>query len=127
MTYAELFEICAEISLSAELVGCPRVKIGFMGEGFFVQIAFNQKFMVGEEYPPTSWTSRKWYVSPHSTTSEVVLTVLKCWLTLLEHEGREGFTYKGETVFNPHVNVETLVDLCRGKGAEDRRADTVSR
>ena len=57
------------------------------------------------------WKSRKWYVSQHATTSEIVQTLLKAVLTAEEHEAREHFTYKGRPVFAPHHHVDALRDL----------------
>lgn len=38
---------------------------------------------------------RKWRISQYATKSEVVQTIFKAYLTWLEHEARETFTYKG--------------------------------
>ena len=57
---------------------------------------------------------RKWLLSPHMTRSEVVATALKAVLTAEEHEAREEFTYLGEAVFGPHLDVDALYDVCVG-------------
>jgi glucose dehydrogenase len=57
-------------------------------------------------------TTRKWRLSRHMTTSELVQTALKCVLTSLEHEAREQFRYRGAAIFGPHFDVERLVSLC---------------
>lgn len=59
---------------------------------------------------PMSWTGRKWYISSHSTTSEVVQTALKAVLTAAEHELREQFTYQGVRVFDPHMDLPEVVE-----------------
>lgn len=56
--------------------------------------------------------SRKWYISPYATQSEVIQTAFKAVLTAEEHEVRENFTYKGRPIFAPHYNVEKLAELC---------------
>lgn len=63
---------------------------------------------------------RKWLLSSHMTKSEIVQTAMKAVLTALEHEAREEFTYKGETIFGPHFDVEALCELAKVK-REDRR------
>lgn len=71
---------------------------------------------------PTRQTTRKWRLSRHMTTSELVQTALKCVLTSVEHEAREQFRYRGAAIFGPHFDVEGLVALCdtEAKGQEVR-------
>jgi hypothetical protein len=51
---------------------------------------------------------RKWFISRHSTTSEIVQTALMAVLAAQEHEVREEFRYRGKAVFGPHFDVEEL-------------------
>lgn len=60
---------------------------------------------------------RKWHVSPHATESEIVLTCLKAAITDAEHEVREGFRYKGACIFQPHIDVNALVEACQRSDA----------
>lgn len=55
-----------------------------------------------------AWKSRKWYISPHKTKSEIVQTAFLCAKTAMEHELRETFTYKGVTVLDPHLDLDHL-------------------
>lgn len=64
--------------------------------------------------------TRKWLLSPHMTTSEVVQTAFKCVLTCVEHEAREHFTYKGQAIFGPHFDVEALVELATAQRLDAR-------
>lgn len=60
---------------------------------------------------PLEWYGRKWLLSPHMTDGEVVQTA---WLALqvaMEHEARESFTYQGQCVFDPHFDINKLVEL----------------
>jgi hypothetical protein len=68
----------------------------------------------------TPQSTRKWLLSEHMTTSELVQTAFKCVLTSLEHEAREQFTYRGQNIFGPHFNVEALVDLRKANLLEVR-------
>lgn len=60
---------------------------------------------------PTSWKGRKWPLSHYATDGEVVQTAFKAVMTALEHEARERFTYRGVSVFDPHYDIEKLVEL----------------
>jgi hypothetical protein len=55
--------------------------------------------------------TRKWMLSKHMTTSEIVQTVFKCVLTAVEHEAREQFTYRAQAIFGPHFDIEALVQM----------------
>lgn len=86
-------------------------KMGQMGDGFFIQSRFLASDTEGG-IPTRSWQSgRKWYVSPHSTESEVIQTALKAILTAVEHEAREQFLVDGKAIFGPHLDVEALLEL----------------
>ncbi len=66
---------------------------------------------------PIAWTGRKWYLSLHMTDGEIVQTALKACLTAAEHEIREQFKYKGQAIFDPHWDIEKLVELRSQDGA----------
>ncbi|CAO3459593.1 hypothetical protein [Azospirillum argentinense] len=71
----------------------------------------------------TRWTGRKWFLSFHMTTSEIVQTAFKAVLGAVEHEVRETFKYRDAAVYGPHFDVELLVDLARmGDRALDARS-----
>lgn len=70
---------------------------------------------------PLTWKSRKWNLSYKMVTSEVVQTAFLAILTAIEHEARERFTYRGQSIFCPHYNVEHLVALRRLPNALDER------
>lgn len=55
---------------------------------------------------------RKWWLSEHMTRSEVVQTALKAVLTAEEHEARENFMYRDRRIFGPHIDVDTLWEVC---------------
>jgi hypothetical protein len=68
-----------------------------------------------------NWTGRKWRLSPHMTPSEVVQTVFKAVMTAIEHETRERFTYRDVSIFDPHYDVERLVELRRDSSSISER------
>ena len=60
---------------------------------------------------PMKWKSRKWFLTPYMTKSEIIQTAFKAVLTAQEHEVREQFKYCGLSVFDPHYDVDELVKL----------------
>ena len=85
--------------------------VGSMGDGFFLQVRFLADD--ADTGQPRWQHGRKWYLSRHSVGDEVVKTAWLAVLTALEHEAREAFRYRGETVFNPHTSVDALAELQR--------------
>lgn len=68
-----------------------------------------------------SWRGRKWLLSEHMTDGEIVQTVFKAVLTAMEHEVRELFLYRGHSIFDPHYDIDKLVELRRSEGAIKER------
>lgn len=68
-------------------------------------------------------STRRWFLSPMMTRSEIVQTVFKCSLTSMEHRTREWFKYRDEAVFGPHFDVEKLWKLCNTGEHLDARHD----
>jgi hypothetical protein len=69
---------------------------------------------------PEQQFTRRWFLSPEMTKSEIVQTVFKCLLTSAEHRVREWFKYRYRPVFGPHCNVDALWEACMQK--DERRA-----
>lgn len=82
---------------------------GAMGDGFFVQVIFQARDTLSFT-SASAQSGRKWYISTHATPAEIVQTCLKAVLTALEHEAREKFRYKDVAVFQPHLDLDTLVE-----------------
>lgn len=53
---------------------------------------------------------RKYYLSPYMTKSEIIRTAFVAVRQAEEHEMCELFTYKGQRIFNPHVDVDALAE-----------------
>jgi hypothetical protein len=60
---------------------------------------------------PMAWKGRKWLLSEHMTDGEIVQTAFLATLTAIEHEIRETFTFRGAAIFDPHYDIQKLVDL----------------
>lgn len=86
------------------------LRAAYDGGHVFVQVrcAEGTDNVTGE---PLEWRGRKWLISRHMTAGEIAQTVLKAVLTAAEHEIRELVTYRGQPVFDPHYDVERLVEL----------------
>ena len=81
----------------------------------YLQVVMETKDAVTGE--PYIAKGRKWLLSMHMVPGEVVQTAFLAVLTFLEHEVREQFKFKGQAIFNPHFNVEKLVEFA-AKGAD---------
>lgn len=70
-----------------------------------------------------SQLTRRWFISPHMTDSEIVRTAFKCIITSMEHRTREWFTYKGRAIFGPHFDVDVLHGVCGQKESFEHRRE----
>ena len=64
--------------------------------------------------------TRKWYISPYSTTTEIVETCYAACLRSAKHRIREHFTYVDRQVMSPHFHIIARVAYC-DDGQFDRR------
>jgi hypothetical protein len=86
----------------------------------FFAVAKGDGYLLGARYQEADvhtgemcrQVTRKWYISPHATKSEIIQTALKLCLTSMEHRTREHFRYKNVAVFGPHFDVDKVYDLC---------------
>ena len=60
---------------------------------------------------PLEWTGRKWFLSYHMVKNEIVRTAFKAITCAVQHETEELFTYRGVSIFNPHLDPDKLVDF----------------
>lgn len=56
--------------------------------------------------------TRRWFLSPEMSKSEIVSTAFKCVLTSMEHRTREWFLYRGRAIYQPHYDVDALHSIC---------------
>jgi hypothetical protein len=82
---------------------------------FFLQVRFRGPCAVSGQVQDQH--GRKWELSRHMTTSEVVTTALKAVLTAEEHEAREHFRYRGQQIGSPHLDVDMIATLLGWMGA----------
>lgn len=96
-----------------------KLKVLPENSGFYLQVQFMGPCAVTGKREKLA--GRKWILSAFMTKSELVTTAFKAVLTAEEHECREHFKYKGQTVFGPHLDVDALAELA-GAGILDVRA-----
>lgn len=113
-TFEEIQEIIDQITYKAGW----SVKLFLKNEIAFIQVVFmgadESTGMIEEQ------KCRKWALSYHMTTTEIVYTVLKAIQAAEDHETREFFKYKNVRVANPHFSVEDIVDLVKGNELKEQ-------
>lgn len=63
---------------------------------------------------------RKFFVKDDATADDVFFTVIYAVQTAERHECDEQFTYKNHTIYNPHLDMDAMVDFV-SSNAFDRR------
>jgi hypothetical protein len=63
--------------------------------------------------------TRRWFLSPEMSRSEIVSTAFKCVLTSMEHRTREWFLYKNRAVYQPHYDVDSLWEICEDRAVRE--------
>ena len=59
----------------------------------------------------TEQRGRKWLLSEHMTKTEIVNTAWFAVKTVIEHEAREEFKYKGVDIYNSNIDVDSLLRI----------------
>lgn len=57
------------------------------------------------------WKGRKWYLSEHMTSDEIVKTCYAAFEAAVKHEVMEGFKIDGIVLFNPHIHYLQLLKV----------------
>lgn len=82
------------------------------GDGFLIQLSYLEPDATRSGSDPVLQKSRKWYVSPFATETEVIET---CWAMVCRsqlHVAGEHFRYEGRQVYSPHLHIQGRIDLC---------------
>ena len=93
--------------------------LGRTGTRSFLQVQFYQKG--SETGKIKEWRGRKWLLSMYMKESEIIQTALKAVLTAAEHEVRENFKVDGVSIFDPHYDINKLVELRKQDGCLSKR------
>lgn len=64
---------------------------------------------------------RKWTLQYTMCDTEVIRTAYKAAEAAVIHELQESFTYRGARVYDPHLNINALVDWINNEGLQDTR------
>lgn len=82
------------------------------GDGFLVQMRYLEADVEHPEKGLQIQATRKWYVSPYMTESEVLETVWAMVQRSQLHVASEHFTYKGKRVYSQHFSVKARLTAC---------------
>lgn len=109
----------------AEIVGKVRFldrkfRVLEKGDGFLVQLEYVEADV--HTGRPELQRSRKWYVSPWSTETEIVETCFAACQRSMMHVVGEHFTYAGRRVYSPHFTIGGRIELVDA-GFFDSRED----
>lgn len=105
------------------------INFDFKGDQMYIQIEDKVGLcnVTGDAFP---WRGRKYNISKYMTDGEIVQTAFVALMSAVEHETREGFKYRGQSIFDPHYDVEKLVELRQSKGClsyrEERHEELMS-
>lgn len=102
-TLEDLQNIIDDIS-----AGPMNIHVGETNEVPWLQVTFHAADCVTKKMELQK--CRKWMLSYHMVTSEVVRTAYKALEAAVLHELGELFTYRGVRVYNPHYAVDALVE-----------------
>lgn len=98
--------------------------LGMEEDRMYLQIKVDGKDNLTGE--PVKWSGRKWFISPYMVKSEIVGTAWMAVQTCMMHEMRESFTYKGKMTYNPHINVDHLVEIMSRPDATEERPNSIN-
>ena len=82
------------------------------GDGFLIQMSYMEPDVEKPGSEPVEQKTRKWYVSPYMTESEIVET---CWAAVQRsqlHIASEYFMYRGKRVYSQHFDIYARMYLC---------------
>ena len=92
------------------------------GDGYLLQLSYYEADVTRPGSEPVLQKSRKWYVSPYSTRTEIVETAYAACLRSMRHVVREHFLFRGRRVMSPHFDIEARLEMC-DEERYDTRAD----
>lgn len=70
---------------------------------------------------PEIANGRTWVLPDDATKSDIVRTIFLALQTWVEHELREGFTYRGVQVMDPHADYDRMVETLEEEALEDAK------
>ncbi len=82
------------------------------GDGWLLQMQYMEPDVDKPGSEPVLQSTRKWYISPYMTESEVVETAWACVCRSMMHIASEHFTYLGRRVYSQHFDVQARLEMC---------------
>jgi hypothetical protein len=95
------------------------------GDGWLLQMQYMEPDVDKPGSEPVLQSTRKWYVSPFMTPSEVVETAWACVIRSMCHVASEHFTFRGRKVYYQHLDVQARIDMCDLYDFDGREAAVV--
>ncbi|MBM3735833.1 MAG: hypothetical protein FJW39_08615 [Acidobacteria bacterium] len=92
--------------LTLEVVLALLSEVEFPGVRFTAEPALDGFFV--RVLGPDKMEGRNWWIPATISRSDLIRTAFKAAITWTEHEAREMFRFRGDTVFGPHIDVERL-------------------
>jgi hypothetical protein len=81
------------------------------GDGFLLQMVYMEADISDTKGKETVQKTRKWYISPYSTETEIVETAFACVCRSMMHVVGEHFTYYGKLVYSPHFSIAARMEI----------------
>lgn len=80
-------------------------------ERLYLQVEFERKDINTGEL---GWgRGRRWEISRDMDEGSIVKTAFAATKAILEHEGHEGFEYRGVRLFDPHFDLHRMMEATR--------------
>lgn len=92
-------------------------------EAPYLQIIFESKDVITSKIE--TQYCRKWALQYTMADTEVVRTAYKAAEAAVIHELQESFIYKGTRIFDPHLDVNAIVDWIDREGKQDIRVKSI--
>ena len=89
----------------------------------YVQIKFYAPGSFSDSDELELQSCRKWMLSYYMCDEEIISTAFKAMLAAVEHEAREQFTWEGEAIYRPHLDIRTLHKIS-SENLVDKRDET---
>jgi len=89
----------------------------------YVQILFYATSNFSDDETAVLQSCRKWMLSFYMCDEEIVSTAFKAMLAAVEHEAREQFTWEGQAIYRPHLDIRTLHKIS-SQNLVDKRDET---
>ena len=91
------------------------------GDGYLLQMQYYEPDVTKPGSEPVLQGTRKWYISPYMTISEIVETAWACVCRSQLHVASEHFMYKGRRAYSQHFDIEGRLQLCNQEWYDTRK------